>query len=1282
MVFSKKHAGKFQEKGDSSPSTSNQHTAIDPEKALESDPYEHLPESEAAIVRSQIFSPPETASFVQLFRYATLLDKALLSAAAIASIASGVMRPLMTVVWGSIAQSFTTGPAANPNEFQHSVNNKVVDLVYIGIADFVCTYVSMFIFIDRGEVLTSRIRKAYLSAILRQNIAYFDTVGSGEVISHMTADMVLIQDSISEKIALSLSGISTFIAAFVVGFVKSWKLTLIMMSIVITMLLVLPLLTRIVARYAKLTMLGYAGSGKVAEEVLSCVRTVQAFGMQERLAEEYDQHLAVTEKWGCRQGAAMALITGTVYFIMYSNYALGFWQGSRFIVSNDIGVSSIISVMTSMLLGALSLGQTTPNIRRIANGIMAAGKIFATIDRQSCIDSSSPDGASLDTISGEIDFKDIRFRYPTRPEASILHNFNLHVSAGETIALVGSSGSGKSTVVGLLQRFYLPTGGNLFLDKQDISQLNIRWLRSQISVVSQEPTLFGCSIFENIAFGLIGTSNENASVDIQRCLVEKACNEANCMSFIAKFPDGIDTLVGDRGVLLSGGQKQRIAIARAIVGNPKILILDEATSALDTESEEVVQSALDRAAKERTTIVIAHRLSTIKDADKIIVMSKGEIVEQGTHHELMALNGIYFNLVQSQQMQQSKSTEIEEKDDYQTAVDLVRTMSLVHEKEDVEGNDINDTRLYGFWKCAGWIARESCPELRVVLVGIMFASITGLSNPIQAVFFAKCVSSFEFTHINYGEMRHTVNMYSGLFFMLAVVEGIAFTMSGAYLVYASQHLVRRARLIMFRHYLRQDIAFHDCPANSPSALSSTLSTEAQQLEGLTGTTFGQIVYTSVTLAAGMILSLCIGWKLALVCIACMPILIGCGAGRVYVMTHMQATAKQAYLESADSACEAIRDVRTVAALNRENQVQEEYFDGISSQVTKNRVVSVHSAGLYALCQAMLFWILALAFWYGSTLLVKKEYSIFQFFISLMAIITGTQSAGQVFSYAPDMAKAKEAAESIMNLTAQKPVIDTWNESGIFPREVKGNIEFANVYFRYPSRPDIPILRSLSFSIKQGQFAAFVGSSGCGKSTTLGLLEQFYRLDSGQILLDGQDISAFNINKYRNLIGLVQQEPALFSGSIRYNLHLGTSEAITDEEMHDACKQANIHDFIMSLPDGYDTLCGAKGTLLSGGQKQRIAIARAILRKPRILLLDEATSALDSESEKVVQDALDKAAKGRTTIAVAHRLSTIQNADVIFVFENGRVLEYGTHQQLLANKSRYHELVKLQALENK
>ncbi|KAK9257520.1 P-loop containing nucleoside triphosphate hydrolase protein, partial [Lipomyces tetrasporus] len=249
------------------------------------------------------------------------------------------------------------------------------------------------------------------------------------------------------------------------------------------------------------------------------------------------------------------------------------------------------------------------------------------------------------------------------------------------------------------------------------------------------------------------------------------------------------------------------------------------------------------------------------------------------------------------------------------------------------------------------------------------------------------------------------------------------------------------------------------------------------------------------------------------------------------------------------------------------------------------------------------------------------------------------------------------------------------------QNVQGNVEFKNVHFRYPTRLNVPILRGLNFSVKKGQYVALVGASGCGKSTSIGLLERFYNPLSGQVLLDGQDVSALNINAYRSHIALVQQEPALYSGTVRENVKYGSLDPeISDERMIEVCKQANIHDFIMSLPDGYDTMCGAKGSLFSGGQKQRIAIARALIRDPKILLLDEATSALDNESEKIVQAALDNAAKGRTTIAIAHRLSTIQRADIIFVLENGQVLESGTHQELLANKMKYYELVKLQALE--
>lgn len=314
------------------------------------------------------------------------------------------------------------------------------------------------------------------------------------------------------------------------------------------------------------------------------------------------------------------------------------------------------------------------------------------------------------------------------------------------------------------------------------------------------------------------------------------------------------------------------------------------------------------------------------------------------------------------------------------------------------------------------------------------------------------------------------------------------------------------------------------------------------------------------------------------------------------------------------------------------------------------------------------------------MIAKREYNMFQFFLCFSAVIFGAQSAGTIFSFAPDMGKAKQAAAELKALFDRKPEIDSWSEDGEKLSNVEGHIEFRDVHFRYPTRPEQPVLRGLNLTVKPGQYVALVGASGCGKSTTIQLLERFYDPLAGGVYMDGKEISSLNVNNYRSWIALVSQEPTLYQGTVKENILLGADrENVPQEAIEQACKDANIYDFIMSLPDAFDTIVGSKGSMLSGGQKQRIAIARALLRDPKILLLDEATSALDSESEKVVQAALDKAAKGRTTIAVAHRLSTIQRADMIYVFDAGRVVEAGTHTELLHLRGRYFELVNLQSL---
>lgn len=282
-----------------------------------------------------------------------------------------------------------------------------------------------------------------------------------------------------------------------------------------------------------------------------------------------------------------------------------------------------------------------------------------------------------------------------------------------------------------------------------------------------------------------------------------------------------------------------------------------------------------------------------------------------------------------------------------------------------------------------------------------------------------------------------------------------------------------------------------------------------------------------------------------------------------------------------------------------------------------------------------------------------------------------------------MGKAKEAAQELKILFDRKPTIDAWSEDGAPLKSVEGTIEFRDVHFRYPTRPEQPVLRGLNLSVTPGQYIALVGASGCGKSTTIALLERFYDPLVGGIYIDGKEISSLNINDYRSHIALVSQEPTLYQGTVAENILLGADRVdVPQSEIEHACREANIYDFIMSLPEGFSTIVGSKGSMLSGGQKQRIAIARALLRDPKILLLDEATSALDSESEHVVQAALDKAAKGRTTIAVAHRLSTIQKADIIYVFDQGVVVESGTHQELMHKGGKYSELVNLQSLGGK
>jgi len=823
--------------------------------------------------------------------------------------------------------------------------------------------------------------------------------------------------------------------------------------------------------------------------------------------------------------------------------------------------------------------------------------------------------------------------------------------------------------------------------------------------------------------------SEQKRVDKETCeLVYGAAKMANAHEFILSLPRGYDTDVGEMGDQLSGGQRQRIAIARAIVGNPQILLLDEATAALDTASEQHVLDALKTASRGRTTIFITHRLSSVRDAEQIVVMSEGQVVETGTHESLIAQkDGVYASMLDRQRILGSNGTsevvdnfhsqEISDgsskpsTDRYHDNSEQAPTISRTAETTPNSGSPSSPARkspevkypLSALLKMSFSLNKS---EMHWVLLGVTCCLLSGALIPVQSLFFAHSIDALSLPPPDYSELRSTIDFWCLMYLMLGLVAFLTWGIQGFSLAYCSEALVYAARIHAFQSILRQDMAFfgrsdgsdsskgQQQHQNTTGSLMSILTTSATQLAGLGGAVLSTILTAFATLAGGIILSFIIGWKLAIVCTATVPVVLTCGWLRLRVLSNMEANAKASYAESAAYASEAIASIRTVAAFCMEKHITKSYHNIINRTAARNRKSILYSSALYAASQSAVFLVAALGFWYGGTLIADHSYSMLQYFVCFAALVSGSQSVGAVFSFAPDLSRAMTGAQEFKRLFDTIPTIDIWSKDGIeiCAEKCQGAIELQDVSFSYEDHSGAAdeqnsttprmALSNFNLKIAPRQTVALVGHSGCGKSTVISMLERFIDPTTGSITLDGVNLRDLNLKKYRSLISLVGQEPVLYQGSIRENLTLGVGRTdVLQEDIEDACNQANILRFVQSLPDGFDTEVGSRGVMLSGGQKQRIAIARALLRNTPILLLDEATSALDGEAEAAVQEALDAAAHSRTTIVVAHRLKTVRDADLICVMEQGRIIEKGTHNQLMAQGSTYAGMVQLQSHED-
>ena len=1160
----------------------------------------------------------------------------------------GVIQPFLFFYVGRIYTDLR--PETIRQDFYDNAVFVVYLLLGLGTIYVFFAYIAVIFFSLVGSRQANHFRREYMRAVLRQDPEWFDKQAVAELPNALTTDTIKIEKATGDKLAVVIYTFVMVLAAMAVSIYQALQLTLVALAFAPLMIGGLYISNKTMERSAKMDDNSYKKAGGIVEEALTEIKTVAAHNAQTTEALKYTNSLQASYyatlkngfKIGAGLGFSIASFRGMMAAIIVTAATLIRQEEDNWARGNSLDVGCTLVTMSVCLIAFNNVGVLTPCLKIIIEGMVVCGEVLNILELENKVVSGTHKGS----LKGVIEFKNVNFAYPSTPQKPILKAFSTSVSPGDTLAVLGETGSGKSTVISLLMRFYDPVGGEIAVDGVDIKDWDLSSLRSQIGLVSQEPILFNTSIKENIKFGLPSATDQD---------IEEAAREAEVFDFIDQLSERFGTQVGSKGSQLSGGERQRIAIARAIIRKPKLLLLDESTSALDKNTEAAVQLTLNQLMSSCTTIMIAHRISTIRKATKVIVLRQGEIMESGTQEELLAKQGQYYHILMMQNMKVDSDTV----ESTTSPTSHRRTSVLIETKPDEKMNQkVKDnygkriaSMMQGGWK---WI-----------VLGCIGAAMAGVANPLVGWVIGLQLDTL--ANRTGDKLESESRFYGGMMGLCAFGILLGLVLQSISFPLVSARITRIMRQESFKSLLSYDLSFFD--QNSPTVLATQLSNDCEKVNGLGGNIFGFFCGIVCSMLAAFIISGVFSWQIMLVMFAVFPIFLA--SLLTSFLAQAQGLISYKYEDATVYASDCILNYKTVKAFGMEDHLLARYLE-VVERVSRAARKKAHITALsFAIGYGLLFYVYALMFWFAAKMFYDDKVEFKNMNVALFSAMNGSFSLFLSAVFAPDMKQGQEAAKSLFKILDYEAEIDCNSQSGC-EEAIAGSITFSNVSFKYPTRDQFS-LSDVSFTVPAGSTFAIVGTTGSGKSTIIQLLLRLYDVTEGSIQVDRRDIQDYNVRHLRNQIAIVGQEPVLFSGSISSNIAYGIDAS--EEAICKAAEQAQALAFIQAHPDGFARDVGIRGSRLSGGEKQRIAIARAIIRTPKVLILDEATSALDSDTEAKLAEIMREVMVGRTCVVVAHRIKTISNMDKIAVFSNGELLEIGGFKELMERKGFLYSLAK-------